>query len=174
MHQLADFKLSMIGTSGNRDMKGVKAAESSTLLRFCVSQVGRFQDKLRGGDALLVCGKALWKYLDLTRASPWRLSASARQGICDAFVRFLTFRERAQIAWKPKTHLMIHMISDCAKFGNPYVNGTWLDEGLNIQLSRVCRSAHAQVWFVRVLVSMEHKAGPIAKAAQALKKRKQE
>jgi hypothetical protein len=170
IHALQEFKLSMLGKSDARVMKGVKAAESGTLLAFCVQYAVKFRAVLPGGEALVACGESLLAYLDVTRSAPLRMPLSDRLRLSGALVRFLQNREAAQVAWKPKTHLMIHFIPDSVKFGNPRLNGTWLDESLNMKLAAVAASAHSAVWSLRIMACFGHEAGPTAMAVKALKR----
>jgi hypothetical protein len=170
LYQMGDLQLTMLGT---RDKPGIsaKAAESGTLLAFAFDLAKLYRLVLPHGSALVGAGEALMKYMEVTRSSELRLSTSARQNLADAIVRFVTLRESAGVLFKPKCHLMVHMLEDALKFGNPRCTGTWLDEGLNAQLAAVCRSAHMSVWTTRILASFAHHAGPAAMAAQVASKR---
>jgi hypothetical protein len=153
----------MLGSSKKRSLSGVKAAESGTLLAFCAQNAAKFQHILPGGKALAECGRCLLDYLSLTRSAPLRIAPQVIQKISDALVRYCTIRERAQITWKPKVHLSLHMIKDMTVFGSPYLNGTWLDEGLNAKLAAVAKPAHVAVWSLRIMASFGHEAGAIRK-----------
>ena len=78
----------------------------------------------------------------------------------DATVDFLSWREAADIPFKPKTHLMLHLASQCHRYGNPLHVATWFDEGLNRQLAQVASTAHGAVWHRRVLATFRSDAGP--------------
>eukprot|EP00974_Lingulodinium_polyedra_P041822 4015936-Lingulodinium_polyedra.AAC.1 len=67
-------------------------------------------------------------------------------------------------------HLCLHLVVDIGRFGNPLCTGTWLDEGLNMKLASVSRSAYSHVWSRRVLATFNHPHGPTAKAANAPKR----
>ena len=171
VHELQDFRLSWLGTADRPALSVVKAAESGSLMEFCAYAASRYQDRLPGGRALVGCGECLVRYLSLTRASPLVLTRKTLQGIADSFARFLTLRQDAGIAWKPKAHLMVHMPQDAAFFGNPYLNGTWVDESLNSKLAVVAQSAHISVWSQRIMACFGHAAGPTAQAARSSKRR---
>ena len=169
LYELADLQVSMIGSREAPTVK-TKAGESGTFLRFAVSLVHMYKSKLRGGNALAEAGDALLNYLDVTRSSPLRMAPADRQRLADAVLRFVSLREAAGVAFKPKAHLFVHVLHDAVRFGNPYRTGTWLDEGLNSKLAAVCASAHACVWSQRVLATFQHELGPTARASRVAKK----
>jgi hypothetical protein len=103
VHELQDFRLSWLGTADRPALSVVKAAASGSLMEFCAYVASRYQDRVPGGRALAGCGECLVRYLSLTRASPLVLTRKTLQGIADSFARFLTLRQDAGIAWKPKS-----------------------------------------------------------------------
>jgi hypothetical protein len=171
LYQLQDFRMSMLGSSNKRSLSGVKAAESGTLLAFCAENARKYEHILPGGKALAECGRCLLEYLSQTRSAPLRVPPPVVQNISDALVRYCFLQEKAQIPWKPKVHLSTHMIKDMTVFGNPFLNGTWLDEGLNAKLAAVAKSAHVAVWSRRIMASFGHEAGPTAQACKAIRKK---
>lgn len=168
LYQLTDFNLKVLG-SRDRPHLSAKAAESGTLLRYSVDLCRRFCGKLPNGAALLGAGDALVCYLDITRSASMQLRPSEQQGVMDAFLRFLHLRKSAGIPWKPKMHLMLHLASQCRRYGNPLGGATWHDEGLNRTLASVCRTAHAAVWQRRVLGTFNHAAGPRTRQAKRVR-----
>ena len=170
IYELKDFRASMIGTP-DRPTLHAKAAESGSMLAFAVHFVRAHAPKMPRGAALLGAGEGLLTYMLVTRSNPCRMPPVARQAIADGFIRFLTLSDDAGVNWQPKQHLMTHLLKDMAFFGNPRFTGTWVGEGLNKQLAAVCRTAHAAVWSRRVISTMNHSAGPIAKAAASAAKR---
>jgi hypothetical protein len=160
LYVLGDFSLTSIGTRTNQVLRA-KAAESGTLLSFAVCLANRFENQVEGGHALLIAGRALERYMTITRSSGFHLSIADRQGLVDAAIRFLCVREAAGIHYKPKMHLMLHLVVSAGRFGNPRCLGTWVDEGLNMRLAAVCRSSYASVWSRRVLATFAHPAGPL-------------
>ena len=98
--------------------------------------------------------------MEITRGCGPILGATARQGLVDAVVRFLTVRQSAGIPYKPKMHQMVHLAYQSGFVGNPRCIATWVDEGLNMELAAVCRSAHTAVWSRRVLATFAHYLGP--------------
>ena len=169
LYEFQDLMLSMLGT---RDKPSItaKAGESGTFVYFVQHLVTVHKRSLPRGEALHAAGECLLKYLSVTRGCGLRMPVTARQAVADALVKFVGLREAAGIPFKPKAHLTVHMISDCARFGNPRLTGTWVDEGLNAALAATCRAAHAAVWSERVMACFGHSAGPTARAQSASKK----
>ena len=165
LYELADLDLRMLG-SRDRPTLSAKAAESGTMVFFATWLAKTHVASLPLGAPLVAAGEALSRYMDLTRSAPLKLATATRQQIADALLRFLTLREDAGIAFKPKAHLAAHIIHDLWFFGNPMRTGTWLDEGLNAKLSAVCGAAHAQVWSQRVVATFSSEGGPAARAAR--------
>ena len=170
VYELKDFRVSTLGTS-DRPALHAKAAESGSLLGFAVSFAQIHKAALPRGPALTAAGEALLRYMTVTRSAPLRMTVGHRQDLSDAIVRYVSLADDAGIIWKPKQHLMVHILRDAAFFGNPMCTGTWLDESLNNQLAAVCRTAHSAVWSMRVLSTMGHAAGPAAQAAASAAKK---
>ena len=158
VYELQDFRLSWLGTAGRPVLGVVKAAESGSLMCFCAYAADKYQARLPGGKALAGCGECLLRYISLTRSSALVFPGKSLQGIADSFARFLTLREAAGIAWKPKAHLMLHMVTDSANFGNPYLNGTWVDESLNMKLAAVAQAAHVSAWSQQIMLRTRSRA----------------
>ena len=129
-------------------------------MRFAVHMAHRFKPALAHGQALAAAGDALDTYLALTRSTGLRLSPTERQGLMAAAVRYLVLREQANVKWKPKCHLLVHLCHSAGRFGNPRLMGNWIDEGLNMALAAVCKKANAAVWSKRVMLTCVHLCGP--------------
>jgi hypothetical protein len=158
IYELADFNLKVLGSRDSPALSA-KAAETGTLLGFATDLCRLHQRSLARGPALTRAGEALVDYMDITRRAQGRMLPRERQLLMDAVLRFLALRSDAAVPWIPKMHLMIHLVHQCAKFGNPREVATWVDEGLNRQLASVCKTAHALVWHRRVLATMNHLLG---------------
>jgi hypothetical protein len=164
------LQLSMLG-SRERPTISAKAGESGTLVAFAYELATKHRAVLSDGSALVGAGAALMQYMQVSRSNPLRLSVEARQSIADALIRFVTLREAAGIVFKPKAHLVTHMIADLGRFGNPCNTGTWVDEGLNARLAAVCKSSNRAVWSQRVMAVFRHDSGPTANAARMASKK---
>lgn len=162
-YELQDFSLRSLGTR-TKPMLRAKGAESGTLVRFAYKQLLKHWRALDRGAALKTCGKALVAYLNITRL-PGNLGEERLRHLKTAVLLYLNNREAAGIPWKPKAHLMVHLVWQCARFGNPRLVGTWHDESLNRELAQVARSAHSRVWHTRVLAVFSDTRGPTNKAA---------
>ena len=123
-------------------------------------------------QALVDCGRKLVGYLDATRAMPLHLRPKDRQTVVDLLVSAAALREQAGVEWKPKWHMCLHIADDCKVAGNPYRNGTWLDESLNACLAKVAGSAHRAVWSCRIMSVFGHAMGPTSEAARNSKKQR--
>lgn len=158
----------IVGTS-----LSAKASASGDLLRFVVDLVGVHFASLQNGEALRGAGRALVKYLDITRSAGWRLNASQRQSLIDACVRFRTLAPLCEVPFKPKHHLFTHLVWQAKLFGNPLRGAaTWVDEGLNSVLRAVARGSHALAWSRRLIATFAHKEGPTAALASSVAKKR--
>ena len=170
-YELQDLTVGMLGSKSKPTMKA-KAGECGTMLYFSADMVEKHKDKLARGAFLVTAGRALVRYMEITRNAGLRLSEDDHKGLMACAVEFLSVREQAGICWKPKMHLMLHMLWQSAQFGNPRILGNWVDEGLNMTLASVARSSHLAVWSRRIMATFAHSAGPTAKAAKPKKKRR--
>ena len=154
VYELTHFDMLSIGGSAAPALSGPKAAETGSLLRFTTGLLRELDcSLLQNGPALLECGECLTKYLDVTRAAGPRLRSHEVQKLFDASLRFLALREAAGIPWIPKMHLMVHLIFQTPRFGNPLHCATWADESNNLQFARVCAAANPIVFERRVLAT---------------------
>jgi hypothetical protein len=167
LYEVQDVDLSLFRNKSGGRRLDAKAAESGTLMYFAVHAAKKLLPDLPQCSALIAAGDCLLQYMRITRSTPLRMAPNSRQQLIDAVVGYLSLRVAAGIPWKPKCHLLMHMAFEAGWFGNPGLTGTWVDEGLNMQLGMVCRTAHAAVWSMRVLSEYNHPAGPAAKVALA-------
>jgi hypothetical protein len=61
--------------------------------------------------------------------------------------------------FKPKHHMMWHLIYNIAEHGNPKSYATWKDESLNKQLKAVCRFTSQLTFENSVLTRMQELLG---------------
>ena len=161
--ELTDTVWSVIGTAEKPTYTG-KAAPSADLVRFCASILERHHADIENGKAYLGAGLALVQYLDITRSASSRLSRSEAQGLVDAAVRFRNLADICPIKFRPKWHLMLHLVQSALRVGNPrLISAVWVDEDLNSELSCVSKHAHALVWSRRIIATFAHEAGPTAR-----------
>ena len=171
IYEVPDLSLAHLVTPEKPILRAKAAQSGSLLLFFAVHMVGRFVDRLDRGSELLAAGRALEQYMEIARDSPLRLSPEDRKRLLHNALGFLNVREAAGIPYKPQMHLFVHLAHTAGLFGNPRLLGNWIDEGLNMRLAQVCRTAHAAVWSRRVLATFAHESGPAAKAVKKRRKR---
>ena len=95
---------------------------------------------LNNGAALLGCSSAFMEYLQITRSHGLRLPPTAQQRLIDCAVKFLRLHDAEQIPREPKMHMMVHLVFSAKDVENLRLTGTWVDEGLNMQLAEVSKS----------------------------------
>ena len=153
MQALQDLRPSMLGTFANPCL-AVKAAECSTLLRFCRDAMFRHADKLgTQGKYLLEVGNALAGVQDLMVSSPTALDDMTLQRLVDFARRACSLREAAGVAFLPKWHLFLHICQRARFAGNPAWYNTFVDEGHNGRLAKLAAKCHRTTWFHRVLAA---------------------
>ena len=166
VYKFSGFSLGTVGPRGAPELVGPKAAETGSLLRYTVELLQKHHREVTHGQALLTCGQALVKYLNITRSAGDILKPQQQQQLMDSALCFLGHRHAAGIAWIQKMHLMIHLVKQSDRHGNPYRLATWTDESLNRELASVCGSAHPLVFERRVLSTFNAVDGPIATSAK--------
>ncbi len=76
------------------------------------------------------------------------------QRMYDAVLQLVRLWDAAGIPYKPKMHLLVHMLQQTQFSGNPANYSTFFDEGLNKVLASVSRAAHRTVWELRIFAHM--------------------
>ena len=148
--RLEDLVPSMLGPERKPEMS-TKGAETKWFVYFCVFLLRRYEDNLdRVGKMLLRCGVALMNIIDIYRDSPARLPPLKFQQSCDNLVNMLRYWEEAGIAFKPKTHLFVHLVLRAKWSGNPNHHSTFEGESINKTLGTLGRMSHRMVWELRV------------------------
>jgi len=167
LYELQDVDIGLIRDKKGKPRLDAKAAQTGTLLLFAVHATRAYLSTVPRGPALAAAGDCLVTYLRITRSRPLTLGPEDRQALVNAALGYLARRKAAGVPWKPKCRLLLHLVCDAGKFGNPGLTGTWQDESLNLQLAMVCKTAHAAVWSMRVLSEYNRSAGPAARVARA-------
>ena len=157
-YELDDFSLKHIGTADSQHLQA-KAAQTGTLQRLAFELSQQRKDELSSGKALVEAGRALITYMHLTRENGLVLLPTANRRLIDCCLQFLTLREAAGISHKPKLHLMVHLVWQTIRFGNPRLVAVWIGETLNMHLVDVCRTA---LFCRRVLATFAHSRFPTA------------
>ena len=74
------------------------------------------------------------------------MGRSQCQTLFQNYTRFLTLYLRAGGVWRPKCHLLVHLIQRALVKGNPRLYSTYRDESLNGIIAKIARSAHRWTW----------------------------
>ena len=151
VYELQDLAPSMIGTQSKPKLN-TKAAETATLMEFCVHVIRSRLDKCgQEGVVMLAAGESFVGLLTTMRENPRVMSPAANQALVDYAMRGFILYRRAGYDTTPKFHLMLHMVPRAHKSGNPYYHTTFVDEGYNGDLARVAAACHRTTWYRRVL-----------------------
>ena len=133
-----------------------KAAETHGLLNFVVDRIGKHSESLASTsqaasfDLLLRAGKAAMDFDAVLAAHPRAIDAETCGLLFDNYNRFICLATRAEVPRMPKLHMMYHMIQRALLKGNPRMYTTYIDESLNGDIARVCRSVHRRGWALAV------------------------
>ena len=115
---MRDFSIKNLGSRDSRELTA-KAAESSTLLFIAIDIIEKHKDRMSNPTPLLEAGKALEELMDIARSHGLRLPTAAHDRLMASYLCFLHAREPAEIPWKPKVHLAVHLVFSAGRFGNP-------------------------------------------------------
>ena len=66
-------------------------------------------------------------------------------------VRHNLLWEKAQLAWQPKSHMMVHVCLQIRFLGNPLCVTTYLDEDMNGKLAKIAKNTHRTTYSFGVL-----------------------
>jgi hypothetical protein len=149
--QLEDLNLSMLGGKPFK-VPNFKAVETKHILPFVLELLGMFESKIAGTEISYLLGPTT-AMVDLVRviySSPSLVTPGALQSMCDAYNRFMLYCELAGVAYKPKCHLLAHLVQMSVAQGNPRDYACFEDEGLNAVLKAIGIVAHRSVWEYRV------------------------
>ncbi|CAE7761127.1 unnamed protein product [Symbiodinium sp. CCMP2456] len=133
-----------------------KAAETHGLLNFVVDRLGKHSEILASAsqaasfDLLLRAGMAAMDFDAVLAAHPRAIDSEACGLLFDKYNRFICLSARAEVPLMPKCHMMYHMIQRAVHKGNPRMYSTYIDESLNGDIARVCRSVHRRGWALAV------------------------
>ena len=151
IHRLENLSLGMLG-SATKPKLNTKAAETKTLVGFCLAELKKFRDTIpRGpGSCLIGIGEAMTEMIDLFDSCPRVLAPANVQRLYDLIKRIFNCWAGAQLGMVPKMHMMLHLVERCRTHGNPAYYSTFLDESLNRTLRDIARAAHATTWAARI------------------------
>ncbi|CAE7583635.1 unnamed protein product [Symbiodinium microadriaticum] len=148
-----NLTMSMIGNQDTYNLSA-KAAESHGLLKFVLwllhkysDEFAKQQDDLARKLALLTAAAEAAHAMDDVLMLEFRqFTRHHCQMLLQLYLRFLTLYLKAGGVWRPKCHLLVHMIQRAADRGNPRLYSTYRDESLNGTIAKIARSAHRRTW----------------------------
>jgi hypothetical protein len=148
--RLDDLTVKMLGPRDEPEMKS-KGAETKCLIPFCVYLLRQHTEALGSKGRILVkCGEALIGFMDVLKSSPRRMDVESLQRLHDHTLNLILYWDGAGLAFKPKMHLLVHLVHFASWSGNPSYHTTFADEGMNKILADIARSAHRAVFEYRV------------------------
>jgi hypothetical protein len=149
--ELEDLTISMLGGKPG-SLPNFKAAETKHLVPFTVDLLSRFRSKVADPKlpVLLEAANGLSGLIDIIYGSPFVLKPGQIQAMHDNYNIFYVNAEDAGVPFKPKSHLMAHVIARSEEEGNPKYYATFEDEDLNAVVKRIGQVAHRLVWEYRV------------------------
>jgi len=120
IQKLSDLTLPMLGNPDSVSLS-TKAAETGTLVHFCVDLLREYRSGMGArAPALLKVGESLEAIQEILHTSPRVMSASAMQSFVDHCKKVMTLAESAGMPKTPKFHLMLHLVCNAQKRGNPH------------------------------------------------------
>ena len=141
---------------GNQETYGLhaKAAESHGLLKFVLWLLEKYSDEFeklpeetsRPLAILKAATQAANSMDDILKIEIRKLSRMQCQHLMQHYLRFLTLYLKAGGVWRPKCHLLLHLIQRAMVQGNPRLYSTYRDESLNGVIAKIARSAHRLTW----------------------------
>ncbi|CAE7837060.1 unnamed protein product [Symbiodinium sp. CCMP2592] len=145
-----------MGMIGNEDTYNLsaKAAESHGLLRFVLWLLHKYADEFakqpdelaRKFALLTACAEAAHAMDELLELEFRQFTRQHCQALLQLYLRFLTLYLKAGGVWRPKCHLLVHMIQRALHRGNPRLYSTYRDESLKGVIAKIARSAHRSTW----------------------------
>ena len=131
-----------------------KAAESHGLLRFMEWFLTKYgpdfaalEPEVARRMSLLQSASQAALSMDVVLRQEGRtMGRSQCQTLFQNYMRFLTLYLRAGGVWRPKCHLLVHLIQRALVKGNPRLYSTYRDESLNGIIAKIARSAHRRTW----------------------------
>ena len=109
----------------------------------CAARLTAISDQ---AASLLEAARALVAMVQVWEREGTNMSPSATQQCFDHWVVFLRHTAEVEDVHIPKRHLVAHLLSQMAQFGNPRRYSTWRDESLNRVFKAACRTT-SQVTF---------------------------
>ena len=119
-----------------------KAAETGTILPWSVSLLESLGSGLAHFRDLLTAGKALVRWLEITREAEVIMTPAQTQELNDCCQRHLVNIQRAGVHCVPKHHFFAHLSANAGTIGCPKAYSCFLDESLNLCLRNIAEGCH--------------------------------
>lgn len=143
----------MLGSADSLQLSA-KAAESHGLLRFVLWMLHKYKsdfasqppDLARKLALLTAAGEAAVAMDEVLQQENRQFKRLDCQTLLQQYLRFLSLYLKAGGVWRPKCHLLVHMVQRALDRGNPRLYSTYRDETLNGVIAKIARSAHRRTW----------------------------
>ena len=148
----------MIGKAASK-APSFKAAETKHFLGFIQEELAELAESLPAAEctSLREALRGMVQLVDVMDESPFIPPPAAIQSMHDAYNRFKAHADAAGVRELPKLHQLLHLVDNTARQGNPREYACFEDEGVNLILREIVRSAHRSVWRYRCFEKFERK-----------------
>ena len=150
--RVTDLTLNMLGSDEKCGVRGVrqhpggivkvKAAECGVLFEWACTLLEERGRDLPMFANLAAAGKAMSRWLELTRMSGDIMSDAVCAELTACCQRYSAHSARALVAFTPKKICFAEFTLQASHHGNPKRYATWVDEGLNSRLRNAASAAH--------------------------------
>ena len=119
-----------------------QGAETFALLLFLKDEFRKHFLRLgEHGPRLLLATQSLHRVVEIWNEHEWVVPPAARQECFDSWIKFMELM-RPFGCYTAKHHMMIHLLGNMKRHGNPKYYSTWQDEALNKTLKAFCRQVY--------------------------------
>jgi hypothetical protein len=137
---IGNFSHKLLGTHGDKKLK-TKGAETWGFFLFLLDKATALHHRLDvGAKTLLKAGLALEGMLRLWNTHGYNVPPQAVQQSFDLWKRYCALTTDVPDVQTPKRHVVVHLLGNIPVMGNPHRYANWLDESLNKDLKKCCRT----------------------------------
>ena len=148
---ISTFSKKLLGDTADQKLK-TKGAETWGMFLYLLWKMSTIAHKLCPLlCALYQAGLALEALIRLWKQHGRNLPAHVVQKSFDLFANFCLLTEGVEELQQPKRHLVCHLLAKLRTLGNPSQYANWLDESLNKDLKKACRTV-SQCTFEKFLL----------------------
>ena len=149
-----DLNSKVVGEPGARKLAS-KAAQTYGLLLFCVYILTSCANRLPSGSLhLCEACEAMVHMIHVLRHAGQRPTRASQQQCFDCLHRIYARTEHLEEMLVGKRHMVVHMIYDMARLGNPDMYANWYDESLSKMLKGYLRHVSQSTFEPFVLLRM--------------------